>query len=148
MKYSDRSENGLSIFELLVVLFIISLMSATVVSNIKEINRPLTDASFEITHFLRLSRSRAISQTLYMKVSPLSLYKLVVASGSSCAAATTTVNDLSLTLPNDTSLTSTSWSVCFTPRGLVNETVSFDIIDEESHRKTVQIALGGGVQIP
>ena len=142
-----NNQGGMSIIELMTVLFIVSLVSATVVSNIKDINRPLTNAGFEITHYLRLVRSRAVSQTLYLKVAPVSRFKLVAYSGTSCTLATTLLSNLTLSLPNDTNLISTSWSICFTPRGLSSASQIFQISDEESHTRSMQVALGGGVQI-
>lgn len=136
----------MSILELMTVLFIVSLISATVVTNIKDINRPLTNAGFEITHYLRLVRSRSVSQTSYLKVAPVSLFKLAAYSGDSCDAATTALSDLTLTLPNDTRLLSNSWSVCFTPRGLSSASEIFQIEDEGSNVRSIQVALGGGVQ--
>ena len=142
-----NDESGVTIFELLAVLFIISLISATVVSNIKEINRPLTNATFEVTHFLRLVRARAISQTQYIKVSPTSAFAIASTAGTSCALATSPISDLTLNLPKDTNLVSTSWSICFTPRGLTEASKTFQIRNEDSLTKTVEIALGGGVRI-
>lgn len=144
---SINRESGLSILELMTVLFIVSLISASVVTNIKEINRPLTNAGFEITHFLRLVRSRGVSQTTYLKVAPVSTFKLASYSGESCDSATTALGDLTLTLPNDTSLVASDWSICFTPRGLSSASQIFQIRDEVSNIRSVQVALGGGVRI-
>lgn len=140
-------EQGFSVIELLTVLIIAGILSASVMSNIKVMNRPLTNASFEVAHFLRLARAKAISQTTYIKVAPLSAFKLVTYSGDSCANATTLINDLNLILPNNTSLPSTSWSICFSPRGLAPTASMFSIKDENNTTRTVEIALGGGVRM-
>ncbi len=112
-----------------------------------EINRPLTNTGFEITHYLRLARARAISQTQFIKIHPSSNFQLVSASGESCETASNSISNLTLNLSNDTSLISNSWEICFTPRGLSNTSYSFQIRDELSHTRDVQIALGGGVRV-
>jgi prepilin-type N-terminal cleavage/methylation domain-containing protein len=143
----SANTSGFSIFELLVVLIIFAILSASVMSNVKEINRPLTNASFELTHFLRLARSRAISQTTFIKVAPLSAFKLAAYTGESCATTTTAINNLTLDLPDNTNLIATDWSICFSPRGLTPTSTTFTISDENNSTRVVEIALGGGVRM-
>ena len=138
---------GFSVLELLVVLIIFGILSASVMSNVKEINRPLTNASFEVTHYLRLARSKAISQTTYIKVAPLSAFKLAAYSGSTCATSTTPISELVLILPDNTNLLATDWSICFSPRGLAPTSTTFTISDEHDATRVVEIALGGGVRM-
>ncbi len=143
----NSKQAGFSILELLAVLVIMGILSASAMSNLKEINRPLTNASFEITHFLRLARARGISQTSFIKVAPASAFKISTHSGDSCATATSAINDLSLNLPDNTNLLATDWEICFTPRGLAPNSTAFTIRDEHASTRTVEIALGGGVRM-
>lgn len=147
MYIPNRNNQGFSVFELLIVLAILGILSGNVIANLKEISRPLTNASFEVTHFLRLARSKAISQTAFVKVMPISIFKINAYVGDTCADATTPITDLFLDLPSDTRLLETEWSSCFTPRGLSSEATIFSLKDDHNLTKTVEIALGGGVRM-
>lgn len=142
-----RDQKGISIIELMVVMLIISISLASALSNLDEVNRPLTNATFEITHFLRLARSQSVSQTKYISVKPISSFTLYAYSGDSCETATEQISDLVLHLPHDSSLITPEWNVCFSPRGLVAQNISFNVSDEHGYTKTIEIALGGGVRV-
>ena len=138
-----KQEKGFSFLELLVTLSISGILVATAVSNLKTLENPLADASFQSTQFLKLVRSRAISRTLTLKVAPSSSTKLVVTSGSSCAAATTAVSDLVLNLPTGATFSATNWSICFTPRGLSTSNTSFNLSESTSTKiRTEEVAIG------
>ncbi len=140
-------EKAFSLVELMVVLLIFGIVSASAYSNLNEVDSPLTNASFEVPHFLRLARSRAISQTLFIRVAPSSNFRISTSSSDSCTGIMTSIPDLFLNMPNDTRINSTTWSVCFTPRGIVSAATNFTISDQDSRAKTVEVALGGGVRI-
>lgn len=59
----------------------------------------------------------------------------------------TALDDLIVDLPNGASMSDTSWTACFTPRGLSESNVTFDLNDADGQSRTVEIALGGGVRI-
>ena len=146
--YSPRRNSaGYTILEVLVTIAFMALLTKFAISNIKSLQNPLADASFEVSHFLRLVRSRAISQTLAIKVAPLSSTRIGTSKSTTCTGTMTAISDLTLTLPNQSSLPDTTWSVCFTPRGLAATNITFQILGRDGRSKTVEIALGGGVQI-
>ena len=141
---------GASLLELLTAVALFVILSEVVVSNIKQLHNPLADAGFEVSHFLRLARARAISQTLAIEVWPASATQLTSTSRSSCTDETDSdapVEDLVLDLPDGTSFSDTDWSVCFTQRGLAYEHTTFELQGGRGNSKTVEVALGGGVRI-
>jgi prepilin-type N-terminal cleavage/methylation domain-containing protein len=143
----SRCERGFTLSEMIVTLGIIAILSATAVSNLKELDDPLADASFTVTHYLRLVRARGISQTIFVTVQPTSTTAISASSSDSCTSALTLIPELNVTLPRGASLSDTSWSACFTPRGLSENNVTFQINDTDGRSRTVEIALGGGVRI-
>lgn len=147
LKNIYHSEKGFSLVEMLAVLGVISILGATAILNIKVLYNPIANASFEVNHYLKLVRSKAISQTRIIKISPISFTKLSAQTGDSCNTASTTINNLSLELPNNTSFQNISWSLCFNQRGLSQSNTTFSITDIDSKIKTIEVALGGGVRI-
>jgi Tfp pilus assembly protein FimT len=142
-----QSEKGFSMAELLFVLGLFGILCTVAVSNITVLENPLASASSNLTHYIRLVRSRSISQTRSIKISPGSANTLQAESAKSCADTTfSPVSDLSLDLGNKVAFGSTSWTACFTQRGLADAYTTFTLTSA-GQTKTVQIALGGGVKI-
>ncbi|MCB0322204.1 MAG: prepilin-type N-terminal cleavage/methylation domain-containing protein [Bdellovibrionales bacterium] len=141
------TDAGFSVSELLVTIALIAILSAGAVSNLKELDDPLSDASFTVTHYLRLVRARAISQTSFIEVVPGSTTTIAASSSDSCTGVMTPIEGLTVNLPRGSQLTATDWSACFTPRGLSDANVLFTIRDTDGRTRSVEIALGGGVQI-
>ncbi|MBX7138199.1 MAG: prepilin-type N-terminal cleavage/methylation domain-containing protein [Oligoflexia bacterium] len=143
----DGPQAGYSLMEMLVVLALISIIAATALSDLKVLENPLSSASANITHYLRLVRSRAISQTKAIKVTPSGYRRLSASSAESCTSEVfTPVTDLTLDLDDDIALRTNDWHVCFSQRGLADAHVIFEFYSSTGDR-TVQIALGGGIKI-
>lgn len=142
-----RNQQGTSIFNLLAAMAMISVLSTTAISNLKVVENPLADASFSMNHYLRLVRSRSISQTTFILLRPLSNTHVEAFSGDTCDKAVTNLDDLRYEFPDETALATTDWEVCFTPRGLADNTVTFDMNDKRGYSRTVEVALGGGSRI-
>ncbi|MCB0345319.1 MAG: hypothetical protein KDD66_09375 [Bdellovibrionales bacterium] len=137
---------GSSLIEFIVAISLIGIVSGAVVSNMKVLDDPLTNASFAVEHFLRLTRGQAMSRTISVVVQPTSSLRLQASYADSCAedAVLTPVSDLVLDLPRGASLVTTDWSVCFTQRGFADVASSFELQREDGELRTIEIALGGG----
>ncbi len=147
MDMRPRAESGFSFIDMLVAMALMAILSYMAVSNIKELENPLADASYQVSRFIRLIRSRAISQTIVIVIQPDSATEIVSFSSTACDGALTAINDLSLTLPDGSSLTDTNWSACLNQRGLSDTNLVFSIQDQEGKTRSIELALGGGVQI-
>lgn len=143
--YSMTSESGMSLVELMVVVAVSSLLIASGVSNLKELESPLNDASFATVHYLKLARATAISRTKAVVVTRSSSSRLTSAEADNCASSQTDIDSLILDLPGGATFTSSGWTICFTQRGFAESAVSFPIT-AGSDSKTIQIALGGGIR--
>jgi len=140
-------ERGFSIPELLITMSLFGLLCGVAVSNLRVLENPLVSSSANLAHYLRLVRVRAVAQTRSIKVHPTSVHHIIAESGASCTGNTfTPISNLTLNLGNDVALSSIDWSVCYTPRGLVNDSAIFQI-GSNTGTRTVEIALGGGVKI-
>lgn len=141
------AQSGYSMIEMIVVLAIAALVMGTAISNLKELDDPLSNASFSLGHYLRLARSRAISQTLAIQLKPSGANRIVASSADSCTATMTPMSDLSFDFPTGSRMVSTTWTICFSSRGFTPQEVEFNIQGDSSLTKTVSVALGGGSQI-
>ena len=146
MSNRNLRQSGFSLLELLAGLLLIGIISSTAISNLNALKNPLTNTGHLVSHYLRLVRSRAISQTLAIEVSPESNSRLVAKSTSSCSGSMSPIDDLSLDFQDGVTLEDTDWTVCFNQRGLADSYITFTI-ESAQGSKTIQVALGGGVKI-
>ncbi len=140
-------ENGYTIVELMVVLVILTVLSATALYNLRMVNRPLYNASSSIEHFLHLSRSRAISGTSVIRITAASANKLVTSTSTSCTGTMTAQPTMFLDLPAGSWLDDTTTAICFTQRGLAAESGVFSVVDDEGKTARIRVALGGGTAV-
>ena len=141
-----RNESGYTLMNLLTTLSLIAIFSATAVSNLKVLENPLADASFALTHFLRVVRADAMAQTIAIEVAPTSSTTIGTSTASSCDATMTPNTDLQLTLNDGVVLLDTTWSFCFTSRGLSDSNIVIDINEAERGTRSIEVALGGGTR--
>jgi prepilin-type N-terminal cleavage/methylation domain-containing protein len=140
-------EHGFTLIEVVAVLGLLSVVSLIAISNIKVLENPLTSASSLISHHFRLVRGRAISQTRSIRVKPSGTKQIIAEFAQNCSSETfTALPELTLKLDNDVALSGTTWSICFTQRGLVDDAVNFTITSRGASRR-VDVALGGGVRV-
>ncbi len=142
-----KKDQGFTLTELLVAIGILSVLSATAVYNLKQMNSPLNNAASSIEHFLHLSRARAISGTQVVEVKATSVRELVASTGTSCSGALTVAADQFLELPSGASLSDITTKVCFTQRGLAAESATFNVTDADGKSANVKVALGGGTMV-
>lgn len=144
----DASELGFTIVELLVAFAIISVLSGIAIMNLNALSNSSENAAASLVGLLKQARARAIASTSAYFVVPTSTTSIVTRSGTTCSDASP-VDDptLTLQLPSGASLGATAWSVCFTSRGLSDSNTEVVVNDIHSHSRTVEVFLGGGVQI-
>lgn len=147
-KPHNGQQHGYSLLELLVTLMILSIAFATAVSNLKTMNRPLHNGAQGTMGFFKQARAKAISTTQAYFVAPTSDTHLKASYGSNCSdSSPTTDQTLFYDLPTGAKLSNTSWSVCFSSRGLANTSQDLTLVDSDSKTKTIQVFLGGAVRV-
>jgi prepilin-type N-terminal cleavage/methylation domain-containing protein len=147
-RHFKDAESGFTIVELLVTFAIISVLSGIAVMNLNALSNSSENAAASLVGLLKQARARAIASTSAYFVVPISSTSIVTRSGTTCSDASP-VDDptLTLQLASGATLGSTSWSVCFTSRGLSDSNTEIVVNDIHSHSLTVEVFLGGGVQI-
>ena len=141
-----RSSKGFSVVELIAVLGLMTVLCGIAVFKYKDLGNPQNAAAMEVMTFIKQTRSKAIASTWAYTIKPSSLSKIDATYGSSCTAAQTPDPQLSLKMPNGSSLTSTTWSICYEARGLSRNAVDIGV-SQPTGSKTVQVVLGGAVRV-
>ena len=144
---SAPGERGSSLFEVLVVLVLIGILLATAISNLDQLNRPMEAATAEVIGFLKQARARGMSTTRAYTVRPTSTEHLIAEFSTECGESATADERLTLDLPRGVLLNGTSWSVCFSPRGLATSDPTIELIDDDGRTKTLEVFLGGAVRV-
>lgn len=142
-----RSSRGYSAIELLVVLGMTGIFLGMAISNLRELDDPLLNATSQTIGFLKQVRARAFATTSAYTITPTPS-GLVTSFANRCSDVDTTSEPrLSLTMPSGVTITDTSWTVCFSARGLPNDNVLIPLQDHELKTRTVEVMLGGAVRI-
>ena len=143
-----RTERGYTVLELLVTMVIVSIMSGTAISSLREYEHRSASAAADIAAVLKRARGKAITSLTTVTVRPGSDTTLVTTTGSSCSATQTVDEMLDYTLPPDVKLVSTAWSICYSNRGLSTSSETIVVRDERKREsRAVQVVLGGGVRL-
>ena len=97
---------------------------------------------------MRQARLSAIATTSAYRVRPTSLYELGADMADSCSATTWTAdNSMNLDLPGGVEFDSTSWSVCFSSRGISAGNVVIGLHHDTFGDVDVEVLLGGTTRV-
>lgn len=141
---------GFTLYEMLVVMLLTSIMSYIGIYNLKEMTSPIQDATTSTVSFLKIVRARALATTSAYTVYPVSEDRIAARFSNRCdddPELATVDSSLQLSFPAGADLLSTEWSVCFTARGLVASDLTFGIRDVAGLTRQIEVLLGGSVRI-
>jgi hypothetical protein len=143
-----HGEAGITVLEVLVVVAILGLSVGVAALNLEPLETPLAAGVTLTEGFFREARLSAIASTSAHRVQPDSSLQLGVQQATSCAASSwTTVADMKLNLPQGVSLADTSWSVCFTSRGISSDNVVITLQHDMYGSEQVEVLLGGTTRV-
>ncbi len=143
-----RDEAGFSLYELLLVLALSGILMSAAVDNLKILDRQLSTSSEELLAFLKRTRAKAIASTSAYTIEPISNSHVIVRVSAQCGAGPyATDSSLSLRLPAKVTFDNTSWSSCFSSRGLASSDSEILMRDTEGNSKTIELFLGGAVRV-
>lgn len=137
---------GYTLLEMMVVLAMMSAFYGMVALNLKALDRPLDNSAKQVVGFFKQVRARAISTTQAYEVYPVDQSTIAARYASNCEAATFTEDsELSYELQPGAYLGDTGWSLCFSPRGLSDDSLEVTI-QAEAGQRIVEVFLGGAVR--
>ncbi len=139
---------GMTLVELLGTLAILGLALGMAAMNLAPMEGALAGGASLTEGFLREARSSAMASTSAYRVEPSSSNTLVARTANRCDAATWVLDpDLALELPEDVVFTDTSWSVCFSSRGVADANVTVPIWHPTGGALQVEVLLGGATRV-
>jgi hypothetical protein len=139
-----RSTAGLTVVELLGVVAMIGILVGVATLWLGPMDDPLDSGAKLLEGFFRQARAKALATTTAHRVVPVTDEHLAVEFANSCSETTWTADPrLELDLPEGVTLTDTSWSVCFTSRGISEAATVVDLWHSEAGTRQVEVLVGG-----
>jgi hypothetical protein len=112
-----------------------------------ELRQPVADGAAELSGFVKKSRAKALATTYAYTIEPASATRVRATYGRTCDDATQTVDPrLAFELPTRARFTDITWKICFSARGISEESADIEITDDAT-TATMQIAAGGGTRV-
>jgi prepilin-type N-terminal cleavage/methylation domain-containing protein len=143
-----HGEAGITLLEVLVVVAILGISVTVAALNLEPLETPLAAGVTLTEGFFREARLAAIASTSAHRVAPLNSSRLVVQQAASCSASSwTSVNGMSLSLPQGVSYADTTWSVCFSSRGISADNVVINLQHSVYGSEGLEVLLGGTTRV-
>jgi Tfp pilus assembly protein FimT len=143
-----KSQDGIGLAEALVVLAIAGIALGAAALYLHPAEAPLQTGAGLVEGSLRQARLQAIATTSAFRVKPANATRLATETASSCTATTwTPVTAMNVALPQNVSTTSTSWSVCFSSRGISTNNIKIPLSHPDYGTLAVEVLIGGTTRI-
>lgn len=148
MNHTNKPEYGLTLFELIVAMGLFALLASIALSNLKDLDDPLQNGASLLLSFVKQARSQAISTTSAYTLSASTNSHIISAVSNKCSDATKIPDDnVQMELPSGVHMVDTSWTFCFTSRGLADSNIEIELVDADGISKTVEVLLGGAARV-
>ena len=144
----DGAQGGFSFAELLVALALIGIALVAAVVYVRPAASTLHASGAELASYLRYARASAIATTSSFRVRPSAPDRVLAEYADNCAAASWTTDDeMPLAFAGDVTLTDTSWSVCFSGRGVADAARTLTLTHPDLGSTDVEVLLGGVARV-
>jgi len=141
-------ESGMSLVELMAILAIAGLALSATGLYLAPAAAPLETATHVVEGFFREARLRAIATTSAYRVRPSGPYQITSEYANSCSDTTWTASDTpDIDLKNGVSMPDTSWSVCFSSRGISSGNVILTLSHSDFGTRQIEVLLGGTTRV-
>lgn len=143
-----HAQRGFTMTELVVVVAIMGLSLAIGSLYLEPMETPLQSGAIRMEAFFRQARLSAMATTSAYRVAPSDSSNLAVEYAATCSASTwTTEGDMELELPKGVTVSDTSWSVCFSSRGISLNNITVTLQHSKYGTRQVEVLLGGTTRI-
>jgi len=118
-------------------------------ANLKGLNNPSQSAAAMYRSYLKEVRAKAVARTAAYMIVPNSNNGLTASYSDRCSDSFTSFvgdSQMNFELPSGATFLNTSWSVCFTSRGLASSAVTVSIIGDDGGSKQIELMLGGATR--
>ena len=142
-----QNERGFTLIELVVTVSLMSLLSVMAIYQLHALENELDDSTTHVMALVKKTRGKALATTYAYTLRPTSASTITGSYGDNCSDTAPVVDPkLTYELPSTVTLMDTSWSICFSARGLADNQVDIELTDGAVQR-TIQVALGGGLKL-
>jgi prepilin-type N-terminal cleavage/methylation domain-containing protein len=143
-----RSDTGVTLVELIVVMAILAVAIGIAVVNLEPLESPLMTGTSLVESFLTQARVSAMATTSAYRVVPSDTSSLLTETAESCTAGTWTAQpSLTMVLPQDVTMADTAWTACYTPRGLSRDNVLITLEHPSYGSRQVEVLIGGTTRV-
>lgn len=142
------AQKAFTLIEILVVLALSAILFSIGIVNFKEFNKPLRNDVASLNGFFKKIRLKAISHTQSYKIKNLDSKNIQVLYSDSCDARAWTLDTKeSFELSKDVTFFETDWSVCINSRGLPQNALEVNMVDNLGDVAVINLMLGGATTI-
>lgn len=143
-----QNDSGMTLVEILAVLAIISLAVGVAVVQLRPLEAPLDTATSQVEGLCREARLSAIASTSAYRLSPDGHGGILAEHAASCSSTTWTLDSrMGLTLPSGVSMTPSSWTACFSSRGISSTGLTIALAHSQYGTRSVEILVGGTTRV-
>lgn len=140
--------SGFSLLEVLVSMTLLGLLTGMAISNLKDLDDPLQDGASQVLGYIKQVRAQAISSTQAYFIQASSTTQITSSFGIDCQDPSPVLDDrLFIDLPTGVQMTNTSWTFCFSTRGLADSNILIPLQDQGGSMKVVEVLLGGAARV-
>ena len=138
----------MTLVELLAVVAVMGSALVAFALYLQPMEAPLDEATNRLEGLFRVARVRGLATTSAYRVSPDGAGGLRGDYANNCTSATWTRDRaLDLELPDEVTLTDTTWAVCFSSRGLASVNTVITMTHPRFGDRQVEVLLGGATRV-
>ena len=142
------ADAGLTVTELLAVLALVGLLLGITALRLDRAEAPLNTGARLLDGLFKQARTKAMATTSAHRVTALDSSTLVAASADLCSDTVWATDPrLQLELPDDVTLTVTSWTICFSSRGDSSTNTVVTLQHPDLGTRQVEVFLGGMTRV-
>jgi hypothetical protein len=139
---------GTTLIELIVVVALLGLSITAVAFYLAPLETPLKSGTVLLEGYFRQVRRQAMATTSAYRAIPQGTNRLIAQRASSCLDTSWTDDPLvRLTLPDGVGMTDSSWTVCFSSRGISESNVIVTLSHPDFGQKQVEVLIGGTTRV-
>jgi prepilin-type N-terminal cleavage/methylation domain-containing protein len=143
-----QRQTGSTLIELLAVITVMGIAMGAATVYLQPASAPTDTGAVLLEGFFRLARARAAATTSACRVSASAPGEIIAEQADSCSATTWTADDeMVLALPQGVTVSDTTWSICFSPRGTADAAVTVTVQHPQAAAEQVEVVLGGTARV-
>ena len=147
LSQATSSARGASLVEALIAMAVMGIALGLSAISFDTLERPVRRGSEMMLGEFRQARALAMATTTPHRVRAASASRLVIETASSCASGSWSIDDrFSILLPDQVTLQSSGWTVCFDPRGTASTNLTATLTHPRYKSRSVEVLVGGAAR--